>query len=490
MRSPLLVALLLALALACFSGCHAFEFGETPLQRRIRLRKGGQPRYSRNSGAGGRGSQADSTEVPDERESGGARVGVSRPTAEWKRLQREGLYHPDSALHPEPKPANEPEAQDLRFWTERVQREWSGGCQRWSDGVKRCLPKLIIMGQFKCGTTAMFDTLAQHPDILLPRKLEGGDWHERCPLNKPSCVIKEVNGFTRLGDRLRWTERPLLSRYGLGLLPNQTADDNRPVLEASPYYLSGMVDGFEDLTRFVRYVPDVKLIALVRNPIDRAFSEFLMFSEPPFRDGTKGCLVGHNYTFEQLAEEEIMVRSPQLLNDRALKHSCLLESTKWQTPPPLNGNSGFKGRLVRWGEYAHYAETWMRLLGPDQLIFVKNEDLDRRPQEVMSRVYKWAGLREIDAPVLHSNFAACRGSIARGAWTERVHQAAASGECSRAGAGKWSLQKTISQAYTDKLVEHYRSHNRRFSELTGIPTEDWDLGSRYTAGAADIEQRR
>ena len=48
--------------------------------------------------------------------------------------------------------------------------------------------------QFKAGTTALFDMLAQHPDVLLPRKTEELKWHEMCPLNKPACVIKEVNG--------------------------------------------------------------------------------------------------------------------------------------------------------------------------------------------------------------------------------------------------------------------------------------------------------
>jgi len=55
-------------------------------------------------------------------------------------------------------------------------------------------PALTPAPQFKAGTTALFDMLAQHPDILLPRKTEKLKWHEMCPLNKPACVIKEVNG--------------------------------------------------------------------------------------------------------------------------------------------------------------------------------------------------------------------------------------------------------------------------------------------------------
>ena len=62
-------------------------------------------------------------------------------------------------------------------------------------GLKRCLPRLIIMGQFKCGTTALFDTLAQHPDILLPHTKQPNQI--KCPRRQPTCVIKEVNGARR-----------------------------------------------------------------------------------------------------------------------------------------------------------------------------------------------------------------------------------------------------------------------------------------------------
>ena len=163
----------------------------------------------------------------------------------------------------------------------------------------------------------------------------------------------------------------------------------------------------------------------------------------------------------------------------------------------------------------------MRMLGPDRLIFVKTEDFDRRPAEVMAEVYRWAGLRPTADKVLHSNFAACRGSIARGAWTERTHQvrllcgprplrgrvtqgsagvwgaapragadgraarrrpaqAAESGECAKMGAGKFSMQKHFSKDIEQRLSAHFKPHNRRFSEITGIPTEDWDRGSKYT----------
>jgi hypothetical protein len=78
------------------------------------------------------------------------------------------------------------------------------GCKPLGDGKKRCLPKLIIMGQFKCGTTALFDTLAQHPDLLLPHTKVA--FEHKCPRQQPQCVIKEANGAcgARRGARSVW----------------------------------------------------------------------------------------------------------------------------------------------------------------------------------------------------------------------------------------------------------------------------------------------
>jgi hypothetical protein len=341
--------------------------------------------------------------------------------------------------------------------------------------------------QFKAGTTALYDMLAQHPDVLLARKTVDLTWHERCPLDKPECSIKEINGFTRLGERQRWSERGLLSRYHI--LPLQEEDDTRPVLEASPYYLSGMPDSYEDLTRFVRFIPGVKMIALVRNPVDRAFSEFLMFSEPPFRPNTTGCGRGPTRArFETLAAEELAVASPALLEDPSMAHRCLMESTKWQhVPRNPGGANGFRGRLLRWGEYEHYLSTWMRLLGPNQLAVVRNEDMDAQPERVLTELQAWAGLRHAVLAPLHTNLAACRGSIARGAWDAKKKAQADSGRCN--GAGPWAAQKNVDPGAIAALQAHFAPHNAALAALTGINFSTWDteISAMYTGRAGGGE---
>lgn len=155
----------------------------------------------------------------------------------------------------------------------------------------------------------------------------------------------------------------------------------------------------------------------------------------------------------------------------------------------------------------------MRTLPPENLMFVKTEALEQNSSEVRSRrkitirwqnisggsrydllsdacvplppspsakvlpaIQRWIGVKQIiqDMPLVHSNYAGCRGSIARGAWTEQRKAEAAAGLCN--GAGARAKQQHMSQEVSERLVEHFREHNRRFQELTGISTADWDQG--------------
>lgn len=99
-----------------------------------------------------------------------------------------------------------------------------------------------------------------------------------------------------------------------------------------------------------------------------------------------------------------------------------------------------------------------------------------RSSQVLPAIQKWIGLKQIipDMPLVHSNFAGCRGSVARGAWTEDRLRDAAAGLCK--GAGPRAPQQHMEPEAVEILTKHFREHNRRFQELTGVSTEDWDLG--------------
>jgi hypothetical protein len=121
------------------------------------------------------------------------------------------------------------------------------------------LPHFLIIGAAKSGTTALHVLLRQHPEIFLPRHKESHFFlweRDRRP------------DFRGPGDdnliRLAVTDLSAYEALFAG------ADDKALRGESSVFYL--YVPGTPE--RIARELPNVKLIALLRNPVHRAHSAY------------------------------------------------------------------------------------------------------------------------------------------------------------------------------------------------------------------------
>jgi hypothetical protein len=114
---------------------------------------------------------------------------------------------------------------------------------RWPTARLRALPDFLIIGAQKAGTTSLFDYLDATPSV------------------RPA-LAKEVHYFDRNGHR-----SPTWYRANFPL-----ARSTRTWVtgEASPYYL--LHPGIPP--RVVELVPQVRLIVMLRHPVDRAYSHF------------------------------------------------------------------------------------------------------------------------------------------------------------------------------------------------------------------------
>jgi Sulfotransferase family len=106
------------------------------------------------------------------------------------------------------------------------------------------IPNLFIVGAPKCGTTAMWSYLGQHPDIFVA----GKEYH-----------------FFGSDLAYRNQHRPDSERY-LGYFAQAT--DQRYLLDASIGYMTSKRAAAE----IVSYSPDSRIIAILRNPIDMMHS--------------------------------------------------------------------------------------------------------------------------------------------------------------------------------------------------------------------------
>lgn len=117
------------------------------------------------------------------------------------------------------------------------------------------LPNFLIIGAAKAGTTTLYHHLRQHPDVYMS------------PNKEPRFFAFEGMQFDR-DDPVHRTTVTTLEEYRQ-LFDGVTHE--RAIGEASPSYLANAVAA----ERIQRYLPDVKLLAVLRNPVDRAHSHFL-----------------------------------------------------------------------------------------------------------------------------------------------------------------------------------------------------------------------
>lgn len=108
------------------------------------------------------------------------------------------------------------------------------------------LPNFLIIGAPKAGTTSLYHALKKHPQIFMPS-------------------LKEVNFFTKVHSETEEGIREYRSLFN-------PSEDQSVIGEASTSYLFDL----EAPKRIYAAVPDVKLIAILRNPADRIYSDYWM----------------------------------------------------------------------------------------------------------------------------------------------------------------------------------------------------------------------
>ncbi len=111
------------------------------------------------------------------------------------------------------------------------------------------LPNFLIIGAPKAGTTALYQYLQQHPSVFMSHP-------------------KEPHFFTYQQDHWPEWATPTLAEYRQLFEP---AGQASALGEASTWYLYSR----HAAQAIQRQIPNIRLIALVRHPVDRAYSSFV-----------------------------------------------------------------------------------------------------------------------------------------------------------------------------------------------------------------------
>ena len=219
----------------------------------------------------------------------------------------------------------------------------------------RGYPDFIIIGTKRGGTTSLYRYLTEHPDVM--------------PLFPSRQRIKGTYFFdVNYGRGVGWYRSHFRTRA------SRKARNGRVIGESSPYYL------FHPLAaeRAGRVVPRAKLIVLLRDPVDRAYSQW----REQVRRG-----------FEELSFEEALDAEPGRLAG---------EEERIITEPGYYSHEHEHHSYVSQGRYARSLGRWLDAFPRDRFLFLRSEDLYSDPPGTYTRVVGFLGLE----PFLPGNYEA------------------------------------------------------------------------------------
>ena len=205
---------------------------------------------------------------------------------------------------------------------------------------QRSLPTFLIIGGQRCGTTTLFKALAQHPGVL------GAN------------LRKGVHYFDLHYDRpLSWYRSHFPTKRQANALAAEHGYKTN-IGESSPYYLWHPLAA----SRIAADLPDVRLLVLLRDPAERAYSAHA-------HERARGF---ENETFERaldLEESRIAGEAERLAKD-----------------PAARSTSHQHHAYVARGQYIEQLEQVEKQVGRDRMLVVDSQDFWSQPETIWPSV--------------------------------------------------------------------------------------------------------
>ena len=283
-----------------------------------------------------------------------------------------------------------PQFNPYRFSFEKLYRKMTSRLRQ--------LPDFIIIGAGRAGTTALYSYLIQHPLIA-------------AALTDNNESVADLHFFEYIiSNNIQWY------RSHFPILFSKSNKHKNSFITGE--YTSTYMHHPDVPKRIFNLLPKIKLIVILRNPIDKAYSTY----QQQFRFGE------YTTSFEDTINAEF--RRIDLNKDF----------------PELNSNNyDFENlvaqNIIRHGVYADYLETWLKIFDRKQILILNSDDLKKSTKETLRRVFNFLNVSNYDIK-----------------------------DTSQVNVGKYP---TINKITRKKLIEFFKPHNQRLNKL--LDTEfDWN----------------
>lgn len=214
----------------------------------------------------------------------------------------------------------------------------------------------IVIGAPKAGTTSLFQYLRHHPEVALPAgKEEPYFSHDARYRRGWAAYMRDLalDGDGGAADHVcKWGT--ITPQYMIGGVFSSTSD----VMAKSDY------DERTVPLRIHECLPNIRLIACLRDPVERALSHHRM----AVMDGRE------RRSFDDAIGE--------LLRPDALRRAR-------RDPRESRESRGY----ITWGEYGRILAGYLDVFPREQMLVVFTDELERTPAQVMSRIQEFIDVR-------------------------------------------------------------------------------------------------
>lgn len=228
-----------------------------------------------------------------------------------------------------------------RYLDAQLVRLYAPLCKRHS------LPDFLIVGAMKCGTTSLFNYLIDHPGVIPPRKKEVHYFHS--PRNR-----KYGDNWYRAHFPSQSAIRKLSRQLGYRAITGEAT----PAMVSNLYALSAGA-----------LLPDAKLIMILRNPTDRAYSHY---------QHQRRRFLNENLPFWEALQAE----------DARIAHDIDLNNTEPDKVSSAIKRFSYKHR----GKYIDQIHRWLSYYPREQLLILNYQDLKVAPDQLFEQVCRFLEL--------------------------------------------------------------------------------------------------
>ena len=273
---------------------------------------------------------------------------------------------------------------------------------RMTTNQVRLLPDFLIIGGQRCGTSSLYYYLTEYPGIV-------------------SASTKETHFFDEeFGKGSSWYRAQFPTFFYKNYV-NKIRKQMFLTGEGTPYYILYP----HTPKRVAEIIPNVKLIALLRNPAERAYSQYWIevkarYETWSFEDAIRG------------EQDRVAGELEKMMHDESYysfnyRHFAYLER----------------------GIYVDQLKRWMDYFPREQLLILRSEDLYKDPAAVMKQTLAFLGIAD--------------GSVEGGLKKEYKNYR----RPSKRGYKREEAPPKLGAEMRRYLVEYYQPHNQRLYDYLG-----------------------